>query len=83
VLDPSLDLRAIGTDEAWENDPVHPSAAAYSRIAAASAKINYRMRALEAESKRRRESVGEGGTKSTVHQLGGKSATEFVVSYFR
>jgi hypothetical protein len=59
VLDPCLDLRAIGPDEAWDTDPVHPTLAAYNRIAAATAKINDRMREQEVESKRRRESVGE------------------------
>jgi hypothetical protein len=57
LLDPCLDLRAIGT----EDDPLHPMTAAYNRIAAATAKINDRMREQEVESKRKRESVGEGG----------------------
>jgi hypothetical protein len=57
--DPKLILYT--TEEAWEDDPVHPTTAAYNRIAAATAKINDRMREQEVETKRRRESVGEGG----------------------
>jgi hypothetical protein len=59
VLGPCMDLRAIGMEEAWDQNPVHPTAAAYSRIAAARAKINNRMRTQEVENKRRRESIGE------------------------
>jgi hypothetical protein len=59
VLDPCMDLRSLGQEDAWDTDPVHPSPLAYSKIAAASAKINDRMRSQEQEAKRRRESFGD------------------------
>jgi hypothetical protein len=62
VLDPCMDLRSLGLDDAWEADPVHPSRLAYNKIAAACAKINDRMRSQEQEAKRRRESFGDGGS---------------------
>jgi hypothetical protein len=56
-----MDLRALGQEDAWDTDPVHPSQLAYNKIAAASAKINDRIRSQEQEAKRRRESFGDGG----------------------
>jgi hypothetical protein len=61
VLDPCMDLRSLGQEDAWDADPVHPSQLAYNKIAAACAKINDRMRSQEQEAKRRRESFGDGG----------------------
>jgi hypothetical protein len=35
ILDPSYDLRSMAEHEVWGDDPVHPSEAAYSKIATA------------------------------------------------
>jgi hypothetical protein len=61
VLDPCIDLRAVDPADAWDEDPIHPTSIVYSRIAAAVAKVNDRMRATEADMKRRRDSMGESG----------------------
>jgi hypothetical protein len=61
VLDPRLDLRSVDPLEAWEDDPIHPAPVVYSKIAAGAAKINDRMRASEADMKRRCDSLGEAG----------------------
>jgi hypothetical protein len=54
VLDPCMDLRSLGRLE-------HPTLLAYSKRAAATAKINDRMRSQEQEAKRRKESFGDSG----------------------
>jgi hypothetical protein len=54
VLDPCMDLRSLGRLE-------HPTPLAYSKIAAATTKINDRMLSQEQDSKRRRESFGDSG----------------------
>jgi hypothetical protein len=61
VLDPCIDLRAVDPTDAWDEDPIHPTSIVYSKIAAAVAKVNDRMRATEADMKRRRDSMGESG----------------------
>jgi hypothetical protein len=59
VLDPCMDMRHLDQDEAWGDDPIHPTPVVYSKIAAAAAMINDQMRAKETEAKRRRDSLGE------------------------
>jgi hypothetical protein len=61
VLDPCMDLRHLDQDEAWGDHPIHPNLVVYSKIAAATAMINDRMRVQETEMKRRRDSMGETG----------------------
>jgi hypothetical protein len=61
VLDPCMDIRHLDQDEAWGDDPIHPNPIVYSKIAAAAAMINDRMRVQETEAKRRRDSMGETG----------------------
>jgi hypothetical protein len=59
VLDPMVDVRGMEADAVWGTDPVHPTEAVYSKIAAATAKLGDKLRAAEAEAKRRRDSIDE------------------------
>jgi hypothetical protein len=56
-----MDLRQLDQDEAWGDDPIHPNPVVYSKIAAATAMINDKMRVQETEVKRRRDSLGDSG----------------------
>jgi hypothetical protein len=61
VLDTCMDLRTVDPADVWEDDPVHPTSIVYSKIAAAVAKVDDRMRSSEADMKRRRDSIGDAG----------------------
>jgi hypothetical protein len=43
----------------WGTDPIHPTPVVYSKIAAATAKLGDKLRAAEAEAKRRRNSIDQ------------------------
>jgi hypothetical protein len=63
MLDPNVDLRGLAEDEVWGEDPVHPLAAAYKKIAARVIKITNSMSkeasSGQTEAKRRREDSNE------------------------
>jgi hypothetical protein len=59
VLDPLVDIRGMEAAAIWGCDPIHPTAVVYSKIAAATAKLGDKLRAAEAEAKRRRDSIDE------------------------
>jgi hypothetical protein len=64
VLDPCMDLHSLGRLE-------HPTPLAYSKRAAATAKINDRMLSQEQEAKRRRESLETLASHSLTQGVGG------------
>jgi hypothetical protein len=54
-----MDVRGMEAEAIWGTDPIHPTEVVYNKIAAATAKLGNKLRAAEAEAKRRRDSMDE------------------------